>query len=307
MHGLGWIEGCHIEAQYPILHYWSEHRINNLTAGTLFIVATPIGNLDDLSARAKQVLADVDVIAAEDTRHSGRLLSHFGISTRLLALHDHNEAEAAGGVIERLRNGESVALVSDAGTPLISDPGFQLVRRAHDADIRVCPIPGPSAAIAALSAAGLPSDRFAFEGFLPAKHEARKKKLMELKDDTRTLILFESVHRIGDAMRDMLAILGDRPAFIGRELSKLFEQCLNSSLDELVRKIETGEIVAKGEFVIVVSGAEKASSDQAMIKADELLAELMQQLPGSQAVDIVSKLGGEKRNDVYKKMLELKE
>jgi 16S rRNA (cytidine1402-2'-O)-methyltransferase len=235
------------------------------------------------------------------------LLSHYGISTRQTALHDHNEAEAAGGIIQRLQKGESVALVSDAGTPLVSDPGFQLVRRAHEAGIRVSPIPGPSAAIAGLSVSGLPTDRFSFEGFLPAKREARKKKLAELSDDTRTLIFFESVHRIGDAIRDMSAVLGDRPAFIGRELSKLFEQCLNTSLEELVKKIEAGEVVAKGEFVIVVSGAEETPSDQAMIKADELLAELMQQLPGSQAVDIVSKLGGEKRNDVYKKMLALKD
>ena len=219
---------------------------------------------------------------------------------------EHNEVEASQSIIELLQSGNSVALVSDAGTPLVSDPGYQLVRLAHAGGISVSPIPGPSAAIAAMSAAGLPSDRFAFEGFLPARHDARSTRLKSLVRDRRTLVFFESVHRTSDSVRDMLAIFGDRQAFVGRELSKLHEQCLQSSLAELQEKLASGEVVSKGEFVIVVAGAAEASDDAAKVDADELLVELAQHLPGSQAVDIIAKLSGQKRNEVYKKMLSLK-
>lgn len=278
-----------------------------MTTGTLFVVATPIGNLEDLSPRGRQTLQLVDVIAAEDTRHTGRLLAHFAIKNRQVALHDHNEVEVVTGLIEAIISGNSIALVSDAGTPLISDPGFRLVRAAHEAGITVTPIPGPSAAIAAMSAAGLPSDRFSFEGFLPAKREARISKLEALRDDTHTLLFFESVHRINNTISDMVEVFGaDRQAFIGREISKLHEQCVNAPLHRLCSMLESGEIVARGEFVVAVDGAPETDHDKAMVDASELLAELVQLLPGSQAVDLVSKLSGRKRNEIYKEMLELK-
>ena len=281
--------------------------IRHLTAGTLFVVATPIGNLEDLSPRARRTLQQVDVIAAEDTRHTGKLLSHFAIKKRQIALHDHNEAEAVEGLIELLLSGQSIALVSDAGTPLVSDPGFRLVKLAHNAGIAVAPVPGPSAAIAAMSAAGLPSDRFAFEGFLPSKRESRVSKLKALRAESRTLVFFESVHRIKDVLHDMADVFGARRhAFIGREISKLHEQCVNARLQDLCRMLDAGEIVARGEFVVVVAGAADTPQGRVTINADELLTELVQVMPGSQAVDIVARLSGSKRNEVYKDMLKLK-
>ncbi len=193
-----------------------------MTESTLFVVATPIGNLDDLSPRARKVLEEADLIAAEDTRHTGRLLSHFGIKSRLLALHEHNEEALVAGLIGKLQEGQNIALVSDAGTPLISDPGFRLLRAAHENGIRVSPVPGPSALLAALSVAGLPIDRFCFEGFLPAKQSARLKRLQKLAQETRTIVCFESVHRIADCLGDLVQTFGtERQAFIGREISKL--------------------------------------------------------------------------------------
>jgi len=281
--------------------------IGQLTAGTLYIVATPIGNLLDLSPRARQTLQDVDIIAAEDTRHTGKLLLHFSIRNRLVAMHDHNESEAAPKLIRELKNGLSVALVSDAGTPLISDPGFRLVRDAHEAGIDVRPLPGPSAAVAAMSVAGIASDRFAFEGFLPAKKDARLEMLKAVQAETRTLLFFESVHRINDTLRDMCAVLGaDRTGFLGRELSKMHEQGVRASLHDLLAMVESGEIVSKGEFVIVVDGAAPTMEAPATVDANELLDVLMKVLPGSQAADIVSSLSGRKRNEVYKEMLSRK-
>lgn len=278
--------------------------IEHLTTGTLYIVATPIGNLEDLSPRAKETLQNVDVIAAEDTRHTGLLLSKFGIKKRQIALHDHNEDKIATSLIDSLIRGMSVALVSDAGTPLISDPGFRLVALAHKSEIPVSPIPGPSAAIAAMSAAGLPSDRFAFEGFLPSRRDARASKLSSLKTDTRTLVFFESVHRVKETLHDLVSIFGgDRRAFIGREISKIHEQCKRATLSELSELLDRGDIVARGEFVIVVAGTTVANTDQNNIDADSLLKELVVILPGSQAVDIVTRLSGRKRNKVYKEML----
>ena len=208
-------------------------------SGTLFIVATPIGNLEDLTPRARKILAQVDLIAAEDTRHTGRLLFSIGVKARLLALHDYNEEKAVSGVIAALESGQSVALVSDAGTPLVSDPGYRLVRAAHESGITVSPIPGPSALTAALSAAGLATDRFCFEGFLPAKRGARQQALSSLCHEPRTLIFYESVHRIADALEDMCRAFGDeRPAFIGRELTKMHEQCIQGTLGSLRAKVD---------------------------------------------------------------------
>ena len=273
-------------------------------SGTLYVVATPIGNLDDLTPRARQTLADVDLIAAEDTRHTGRLLSHFGVKTPQKALHDHNESKLVPALIDELLRGKNVALVSDAGTPLVSDPGYRLVAAAHENGIAVSPIPGASAVTAALSAAGLPTDRFCFEGFAPSKRIARQAWLRMLVAETRTIVFFESVHRIRESFSDMLDVFGgDRLAFVGREISKLHEQCVQGTLAELAGKIETAAIPDKGEFVIIVSGAEKVRASD--IDVDALITELAAVLPGKQAAAIAAKVTGEKRNSIYARMLEL--
>ncbi len=272
------------------------------------MVATPIGNLDDLSPRARQILGSVDLVAAEDTRHTGRLLSHFGIKTAQIALHDHNEEKVIGKVLLRLQAGSNVALVSDAGTPLVSDPGYRLVQAAHALDISVSPIPGPSAVISAISVAGLPTDRFCFEGYLPAKREARQAVLQKLRSEERTIIFLESVHRISDALTDLAEVFGtDREAFLGRELTKMHEQCVQANLGCLTELLEDGSIPRKGEFVLVIHGAESAESADPTVSIHTLLAELMQTLPGKQAVDIVARVTHHPRNDVYRMMLDLKD
>ena len=271
-------------------------------SGKLFIVATPIGNLEDLTPRARQALAEVDLIAAEDTRHTGRLLSHIGVKTRLLALHDHNEQQVVPKLIVALESGQSVALVSDAGTPLVSDPGYRLVQAAHANDIVVSPIPGPSAVTAALSAAGLPTDRFCFEGFLPAKKAARLSALETLGRETRTLVFFESVHRIAEVLADLCDVFGDeRTAFIGRELTKLHEECVQDSLGSLRDKIADGSIVGKGEFVIVVAGSEEVV--ESSLEIDRLLQALAAHLSAKDAARVAAEATGLKRNDLYKRLL----
>ncbi len=273
-------------------------------SGTLFIVATPIGNLDDLSPRARQTLAEVDLIAAEDTRHTGRLLSHFGIKTPQYALHDHNEKQAVSRLMDKLGRGLSIALVSDAGTPLISDPGYRLVRAAHAGGFGVSPVPGASAVTAALSAAGLPTDRFCFEGFLPSKRAARRELLAQLAREQRTLVFYESVHRIAESLVDLADRFGrERPAFVGRELTKLHEQCVHASLGELCEALQSGSIASKGEFVIVVAAAQ--TEEQPSVDVDRLLVELVEVLPGKQAAAIVAKATNGKRNALYQRMLEL--
>ena len=274
--------------------------------GTLFVVATPIGNLEDLSPRARQTLADVDLIAAEDTRHTGRLLSHFGIKTSLFALHDHNEDKVVDSLILNLTDGKSVALVSDAGTPLISDPGYRLVSTAHSRGIRVVPIAGPSAATVALSAAGLPTDRYCFEGFLPAKQKSRKDRLAELSSETRTIVLYESVHRIRACLADLVDEFGEsRNSFLGRELTKMHEQCVQATLGELLRQLDDGTIVAKGEFVLIVTGAAEAQSSS--LDVDRLLLELSDRLPGKEIAKLVARVTGESRNSLYERLLALKD
>lgn len=271
-------------------------------SGTLYIVATPIGNLDDLSSRAKQTLATVDVIAAEDTRHTGRLLSHIGVKTPLTALHEHNEARESERLVGVLQDGRDVALVSDAGTPLLSDPGYRFVAAARAAGLAVSPVPGPSALIAALSVAGLPTDRFVFEGFLPAKQAARRARIASLSREPRTLVFYESVHRVDAAMDDFIAGFGPhRPAFIGRELTKLHEQCCQGTLGELRERLRTGEIPAKGEFVIAVGGDERPAA--AAFDVDRLIDALAGVLPTRDAAALVAKLTGEKRNAVYARLL----
>jgi 16S rRNA (cytidine1402-2'-O)-methyltransferase len=284
----------------------SECGPRKLSYGTLFVVATPIGNLDDLSPRARQVLTDADLIAAEDTRHTGRLLSHFGIKNRQIALHDHNEETALEEIIVQLKSGKSVAIVSDAGTPLISDPGFRLLRAAHEQDIPVSPVPGAAAFVAALSVCGLPTDRVCFEGFLPVKNAARKKRLQALATEPRTVVIYESVHRIADTLDDLIETHGGcRRAFLGRELTKLHEQCVNAELQTLTAMLADGRIAAKGEFVLVVEGAPQATGPVFEVHATDLLGALLAELPGKQAVDIVARLSGHKRNDLYRQMLAL--
>ena len=267
----------------------------------LYIVATPIGNLEDLSARAVRILSTVDLIVAEDTRTSRKLLMHYGITTPLSALHEHNEREQAPKLIEQLRAGKSIALISDAGTPLISDPGYHLVRAAHAADIIVVPVPGPCAAITALSVAGLPSDRFAFEGFPPAKSAARRAFFGRLAAELRTLIFYESPHRIIDSLADMLAEFGAaREAMVARELTKKFETLRAGSLGVLADWIARAETPRQGEFVVLVHGAEARTVAPALPDAERVLKLLMAELPTRQAVDLAAGITGLPRNTLYK-------
>ena len=273
-------------------------------SGTLFIIATPIGNLEDLTPRARQTLAEVDLIAAEDTRHTGRLLSHIGVKSRLLALHDHNEDKVAANIIRKLQDGLSVALVSDAGTPLVSDPGYRLVCAAHDNDIVVSPIPGASAVIAALSVAGLATDRFSFEGFGPAKKGARREWLQALASERRTMVFYESVHRIADCLADMVEIFGaDRAAFIGRELTKIHEQCVQDSLQSLQEMVADGRIISKGEFVVAVAGTDEKPASS--LDVDWLLMQLADDLPAKNAAKIAARISGKKKNQLYDRLLQL--
>lgn len=268
-------------------------------AATLYVVATPIGNLADLSPRAQEVLRSVAAICAEDTRHTGQLLSHFGISKPLVALHDHNEEAMAERVVARLLGGESLAVVSDAGTPLVSDPGFRLVRAARAAGVKVSPIPGACAAIAALSVAGLPSDRFVFEGFLPAKGAARRERLNKLAAETGTLVFYESSHRIAESLADMAgAFGGERPAVVARELTKLFETVLDGNLDQLLAKVLADDNQRKGEFVVMVQGA--GDDEEAKIaEGRRLYAKLNEHLPPSTAAKLAAELSGAPRKALY--------
>ena len=268
-------------------------------AGTLYVVATPIGNLADLSARARETLGAVAAICAEDTRHTRQLLAAFGLERPLLALHDHNEAEQAWKLVERMRAGDSLALVSDAGTPLVSDPGYRLVREARAAGITVSPVPGACAAIAALSVAGIPSDRFCFEGFLPAKASARRERLAGLLREPRTLVFYESAHRIEESLADFASVFGpEREAVIAREMTKVFETLLGSTIGELLERVRADENQRKGEFVLVVRGAPDDGS-AALAEGKRLYARLKEDLPPSKAAKLAAELSGASRKDLY--------
>lgn len=270
-----------------------------MNAKQLFVVATPIGNLDDITLRALNVLSSVDVIAAEDTRHSRTLLSRHGLDKTLVTLHEHNEHQMAPKLVDRLLKGESVALVSDAGTPLLSDPGFRLVQAAIQAGIEVVTVPGPSSVTAALSISGLATDRFVFEGFLPARQAARRKRLSVLKSETRTLVFFESSHRIVDSLADLAAELGqDRYIAVCREMTKQFETVLRGPVSEVLGWIESDPNQKKGEFVLVVSGSD-ADEDRKFTNALTLARALQDHLPASQAARVAANLHDVSRRAIY--------
>jgi len=280
--------------------------VNEMENGKLFVVATPIGNLDDTSKRSLETFKNVDLIAAEDTRNTRHLLSHFNIKAKMIALHEHNEKDVAKKLIKDIQNGSSIALVSDAGTPAINDPGYRLVSLAHENNITVVPLPGPCSIISALSVSGLPSDRFCFEGYLPAKSESRKSKLKELVKEKRTLIFLISVHRISQSIEDILLVFGeDRLAFLAREMTKIYEQCIRTNLGDLFLMTKEGKIPEKGEFVLIIEGY-RQQDDDSLYLARELMNELINNDLSIQAVDIVTKVTKIKRNIAYKMMLELK-
>ncbi len=274
----------------------------------LYVVATPIGNLGDITHRAIEVLHSVALIAAEDTRHSGRLMAQFNIKTPMISVHDHNERQRVSTITKNLSEGESVALISDAGTPLISDPGFILVRAVREAGFKVVPIPGCSAVITALSAAGMPSNNFIFEGFLPAKRVGRKQQLLNIAEDTRTVIFYESTHRIIDSLTDMVEVLGaDRYVVIARELTKTFETIHGDKLSALLEWVKNDHNQQKGEFVVLVSGAEPKKSTGFSSETLQILDILSAELPLKQACSIAAKITGEKKNALYQEALARKE
>ena len=271
--------------------------------GTLYIVATPIGNLGDISQRAIDILKQVDLIAAEDTRHSKILLNHFAISTNVSAYHEHNEKQVTEKLIQELINGKSIALISDAGTPLINDPGYKLVTAAHDKLVKVVPIPGVSAVITALSVSGLSVNRFSFEGYLPAKVEARRKHLQSIANETRTLVFYEAPHRIVEVIKEMQEIFGDeRRVTIARELTKQFEQVVRDKLSVIGEKLKDGTIKIKGEFVVIVEGVTENRMDKAeVLRINKILSG---KLSPSDAASLTAKISGRRKNEVYQMVLD---
>lgn len=273
--------------------------------GTLFVVATPIGNMDDASPRVRATLQAVALIAAEDTRHTRTLLASWGIDTDMVSLHEHNEEARIPGFLDRLRSGEDLALVSDAGTPLLADPGYRLVRAVVAAQLPVRPVPGPCALVAALSVAGLPTDRFLFAGFLPAKSGPRKTALAELRSTTSTLVFYETPHRIKAALADAAEVLGgERQAWVGRELTKRFETHYPGSLAELSERFAAGDEEERGEFVLIIGGAQ-AGPQTSELDADALLEALLAELPASKAAKVAAKLLDRPRQELFQRCLEL--
>lgn len=276
-------------------------------AGSLYVVATPIGNLEDLSPRAQRILAEADLIAAEDTRHTGRLLQHFAIATPMRSLHQHNEATETRELLERLRRGESIALVSDAGTPLLSDPGFELVRGARAAGFPVHAIAGPSALVAALSVAGLPADRFVFEGFLPMKSAARRKVLESFVRESRTVVCFESSHRIEETLDDCAAVFDtERRIGIARELTKIHEEVRTGTIAELRDWLAADAHRKLGEFVLMIAGVRQNDDpDQVTVSVDNLLKALLGAMSVSEVARVAAQLSGLKKNALYERALQL--
>ncbi|MGL4486296.1 MAG: 16S rRNA (cytidine(1402)-2'-O)-methyltransferase [Yersinia sp. (in: enterobacteria)] len=283
----------------------NQHDRAVISAPTLYVVPTPIGNPRDMTHRALEVLKGVDLIAAEDTRHTGLLLQHFAISARLFALHDHNEQQKADVLLAKLQEGQSIALVSDAGTPLINDPGYHLVRRCREAGIRVVPLPGACAAITALSAAGIASDRFCYEGFLPAKTKGRKDTLQALIEEPRTLIFYESTHRLLESLQDMVTVLGSqRYVVLARELTKTYESIHGAPVGELLAWVQEEETRRRGEMVLIVEGYKIQADDALPAVALRTLALLQKELPLKKAAALAAEIHGVKKNALYKYALE---
>ncbi|MBB1485490.1 16S rRNA (cytidine(1402)-2'-O)-methyltransferase [Oceanospirillum sediminis] len=278
-----------------------------MSESVLYVVATPIGNLADISERAISVLRSVDLIAAEDTRHTRQLLMHFTINKPLFSVHDHNEEQRVSRVLDELSQGRSIALVSDAGTPLISDPGFVVVRAVRQAGFSVIPVPGACALVTALSAAGIPTDRFCFEGFLPAKSSGRKKQLQKLAEETRTMVFYESPHRVLESLKDIAEVFGEgRELTLARELTKTFETFLSGSLAEVIEQVEADSNQRKGEFVLVVAGADESSDDdEGSVAAGRVLEVLLEELPVKQAAALTAKITGQKKNSLYQQALSM--
>lgn len=285
----------------------NQHDQADISASTLYIVPTPIGNLGDITQRALAVLGSVDLIAAEDTRHTGLLLQHFAISAKMYPLHDHNEQQKAEHLLVKLQSGQSIALVSDAGTPLINDPGYHLVRRCREAGIRVVPLPGACAAIAALSAAGLPSDKFCYEGFLPAKTKSRKDALQALIEEPRTLIFYESTHRLLDSLQDMVEVWGpNRYVVLAREITKTWENIRGDAVGALLDWVKEDETRKRGEMVLIVEG-HKVDSEALPAEALRTLALLQKELPLKKAASLAAEIHGVKKNALYKYALDQQE
>jgi 16S rRNA (cytidine1402-2'-O)-methyltransferase len=277
---------------------------STVARSTLYVVATPIGNLGDMTARAREVLGGVDLIAAEDTRHTRPLLQAFGLQTPTISLHEHNETQKAESLMRELASGKSIALVSDAGTPLISDPGFGLVAAARKAGFAVVAVPGACAAIAALSVSGLPTDRFVFEGFLPAKTTSRRERLRELASEPRTLVFYEAPHRIADVLADLAAELGGtRAATVSREITKRFETHYADTLDSLAKRANEDADMQRGEIVIVVKGSD--SKAESSVDADRVLRALLEELSPAQAAKLAAKITGEKRSALYDRAMQI--
>ncbi|MFK5985781.1 MAG: 16S rRNA (cytidine(1402)-2'-O)-methyltransferase [Pseudomonadota bacterium] len=279
--------------------------------GVLYILATPIGNYADISARAIEILKTVQLIVVEDTRHSGKLLKHLGIRNKMQALHDHNEANLAPQIIEQVKNGQQIALISDAGTPLISDPGFKLVRLAQQQQLQVVPIPGPSALITALSVSGLATDKFCFEGFLSSKQQSRRSQLASYLNEPRTLIFYEAPHRLLSCLKDMVDIFGyEHQIVIARELTKTFETIKKGSLRTLVSWVEADPDQQKGEIVLLVEGFKVAAKTEAQLglspQTENILTSLLKELTLKQAVSLTVNITGEKKKAIYQRALELK-
>jgi len=279
--------------------------MQQISPGTLYVVATPIGNLADFSPRAVEVLTQVDLVLAEDTRHTAQLLRHFGLSRPMLSLHEHNERQKVESVVQRLRENQSIALASDAGTPLLSDPGFPLLRRIRELKMPVIAVPGPCAAIAALSVAGLPTDRFIFEGFLPPRRGARQARLQSLAAQQGTLVFYESGKRLASMLEDLCLIFGpQREAAVARELTKLYESLYRANLGELKQQSDTDPDMSRGELVVLVEGR-SASEEEHEEDLDRVLSVLLPVLPLSQAVKLACALTDLGRNQVYKRATDL--
>ena len=276
------------------------------STAVLYIVPTPIGNLEDITQRSLKVLNEVDLIACEDTRHSHRLLDHYSIKTALTAMHDHNERGKADWLVTQLSEGKDIALISDAGTPLISDPGFHLVNKVRDAGFKVVPLPGACAAIAALSASGLPTDEFRFVGFLPAKSSQRKSSMEALLSETSTLIFYESPHRILNTLEDLESVMGDRRVVVARELTKTFETFLCASVSDVIQEMKADSNQQRGEMVLLVHGAEKSAKTE-LADMDVMIKASLKYLGVKQTSSLLSDITGVRKKEIYQRALELSE